>query len=45
MENDNQHNEPEQHKSFTDKDLVRILSILFVFAVYFFIFLKILVLH
>jgi len=44
MENDNQHNEPE-HKGFSHRDLVRILSILFVFAVYFFIFLKILVLH
>ena len=31
-------------KKFTDTDLVRWMSILFVFAVYFFIFLKIMVL-
>ena len=35
--------EPEV-KSFTDSDLFRIVGILFVFAVYFFIFLKIMVL-
>jgi hypothetical protein len=39
-----QEDEPEV-KRFTDKDLVRVMSILFVFAIYFFIFLKILVLE
>jgi hypothetical protein len=41
---DQQEDEPEV-KRFTDKDLVRVMSILFVFAIYFFIFLKILVLE
>jgi hypothetical protein len=43
---DEEHNveEPEP-KRFTDKDLVRIVSILFVFALYSYIFLKILLLE
>jgi hypothetical protein len=41
--NDEGVNEP-QVKRFTDTDLVRWLSILFVFGVYFYIFLKIMIL-
>jgi len=44
MQTDDQNNEPD-YKPFTDKELVRVVSILFVLAVYFVIFLKILVLH
>ena len=43
-EEDQNMNEPEA-KRFTDKDLVRVLSILFVFALYLYIFLKILFLE
>jgi len=39
-ESDNEFREPE-FKPFTDKELVKIMAIGFVFAVYFFIFLKI----
>ena len=44
MDND-EIKEPEEHKPFTDKELVRAVSIAFVFAIYFFMFLKILILN
>lgn len=44
LENDRQIEEEPEVKRFTDTDLVRVIGILFVFVVYFFIFLKILVL-
>jgi hypothetical protein len=44
MESEDQNKEPD-YKPFTDKELVRFISIAFVLAVYFFIFLKIIILH
>jgi hypothetical protein len=43
MQNNDQNNDPD-YKPFTDKELVKVISIVFVFAVYFFIFLKIILL-
>ncbi len=44
MEENNEMNEPE-HKPFTDKELVRVVAIVFVLAIYLIIFLKILILQ
>jgi hypothetical protein len=44
MENNNEMDE-QDHKPLTDKELVRVAALTFVFLVYFFIFLKILVLQ
>lgn len=44
-EKENENNEQPDYKPFTDKELVKVMTILFVLAIYMFIFMKILFLN
>jgi hypothetical protein len=44
-DNENENNEQQDYKPFTDRELVKVMTILFVLAIYLFIFMKILFLN